>query len=335
MAAAAAFLAIASSPAAADTDRYAAIVVDVRTHEILHADQADEDRYPASLTKMMTLYLLFEAMERGEISLSDRIVASRFASRQPPSRLGIGRGQSITVEQAIRALVVNSANDVAVMVAERLAGSEQRFAQRMTARARELGMENTRFMNASGLPDPGIRTTARDMATLSIALYANFPQYYPYFQTPSNSWGRRTASNHNRLLGAVEGVDGIKTGYTRASGFNLASSAQRGDDRVIAVVLGGATAASRDAQVAYLLENAFEELTRRRTLQISPSNVARLAPVMPAGASPWSAPAVQQLGAMQQLPFEPAPEELGEGDHDEASAPAEEEPLLPGEPDMD
>lgn len=252
--------------AQATTDRYAAIVIDVETNEVLHADQADERRFPASLTKMMTLYMLFDALERGEISLDDRLTASRYASRQPPSRLGVRRGDTLTVEQAIYALVVQSANDVAVMVAERLGGTESNFAVQMTERARQLGMADTRFMNASGLPNPSIRTTARDMATLSIAVWRDFPQYYHYFQTPSNAWRGREARNHNRLIGAVDGVDGIKTGYTRASGYNLATSAVRDGRRVIAVVLGGESAAARDAQVAYLIEGAYEELERRRTL---------------------------------------------------------------------
>jgi D-alanyl-D-alanine carboxypeptidase len=256
----------AAAPAVAE-DRYAAIVVDAQTNEVLLADQADEQRYPASLTKMMTLYMVFEALERGQISLDDRIVASRRASRMPPSRLGVRRGDTLTVEQAIGALVVQSANDVAVMVAERLGGSEANFAARMTARARQLGLQDTRFVNASGLPDARIRTTARDMATLSLALWRDFPAYYHFFQTPTNAWRGRSGRNHHRLLGAVEGVDGIKTGYTRVSGYNLASSAVRDGRRIIAVVLGGESAAARDAQVAYLIEGAFEELARRRTLE--------------------------------------------------------------------
>jgi D-alanyl-D-alanine carboxypeptidase len=247
-------------------ERYASIVIDVETREILHAEDADATRFPASLTKMMTLYVLFEALEQGDLALDSRLTASRFASRQPPSRLGIRRNDSITVEQAIRALVVQSANDVAVMVAERLGGSESNFATRMTNRARALGMEHTRFVNASGLPDPRIRTTARDMATLSIALWRDYPQYYHYFQTPSYHWRGRGGRNHNRLLGSVQGVDGIKTGYTRASGYNLATSAVRDGRRVVAVVLGGETASARDAQVAYLIEGAYEELSRRRAL---------------------------------------------------------------------
>ncbi|MGE0046407.1 MAG: D-alanyl-D-alanine carboxypeptidase family protein [Hyphomonadaceae bacterium] len=252
-------------------DRYAAIVIDVATNEVLHQDAADERRFPASLTKMMTLYMLFEALERGDISLEDRLVASRHAARQPPSRLGVRRGDVLTVEQAIGALVVQSANDVAAMVAERLGGTESNFAVQMTARARQLGMTSTRFMNASGLPNPEIRTTARDMATLSIAIWRDFPQYYHYFQMPTNSWRGREGRNHNRLLGQVEGVDGIKTGYTRASGFNLATATVRNGRRVITVVLGGETAAARDAQVAYLIEGAYEELARRQ--ELDPANV--------------------------------------------------------------
>jgi D-alanyl-D-alanine carboxypeptidase len=237
--------------------------MDARTNEVLLEDQADEARYPASLTKMMTLYMLFEAIERGDLHMDTRLTASRNASRQPPSRLGLRRGDAITVEQAIRALVVQSANDVATMVGERLGGSEARFAAAMTARARELGMTDTRFANASGLPDNRHRTTARDMAVLGQALWRDFPTYYHYFRTPSFSWRRGSGRNHNRLLGQVDGVDGIKTGYTRASGFNLASMAERNGRRVIVVVLGGETAAARDAQVAYLIEGAFQEFARR------------------------------------------------------------------------
>jgi D-alanyl-D-alanine carboxypeptidase len=245
---------------AAWADRYAAIVVDASTNEVLHADQADSIRYPASLTKMMTLYMLFEAMEQGEIRLNDTIEASRRAQNQPPSRLGLRAGDRITVEQAIGALVTKSANDVAVAVAERLEGSEARFAQRMTAKARQLGMRDTRYVNASGLPDPNQITTARDVLALSQALLRDYPQNYRYFQTAEFSWRNVYARNHNGLLGRVEGVDGIKTGYTRMSGFNLASSAQRNGHRIFAVVMGGESAASRDAQMAYLIDTAFQQI---------------------------------------------------------------------------
>ncbi len=263
-----AFLIFGHAPEAAAQDRYAAIVMDARTNEVLLEDQADETRFPASLTKMMTLYMVFEALERGDITMDTRWTASRNASRQPPSRLGLAcsrrRGcDTITVDQAIRALVVQSANDVATLVAERLGGSEPRFAASMTARARELGMRDTRFANASGLPDTRHQTTARDMATLSQAIWHDFPEYYHYFQTPSFAWRRGGGRNHNRLLGQVEGVDGIKTGYTRASGFNLATMAERNGRRVVVVVLGGESASARDAQVAYLVEGAYQEYARR------------------------------------------------------------------------
>ena len=256
-----------AAPAQA-SERYAAIVMDARTGEVLLDDHAEEMRYPASLTKMMTLYMVFDALQRGEITLDTRLRASRNATRQPPSRLGLrcnrrGVCDSITVDQAIRAIAVQSANDVATMVAERLGGSEARFAAAMSARARTLGMTETRFVNASGLPDPLHHSTARDLAVLAQALWRDFPQYYGYFQTESFAWGRRSSRNHNHLLGQVQGLDGIKTGYTRSSGFNLATSTERSGHRVIVVVLGGESAAARDSQVSYLIDGAFEEFARR------------------------------------------------------------------------
>jgi D-alanyl-D-alanine carboxypeptidase len=327
-----------ATPAAAQ-DRYAAIVMDARTNEVLHEDQADAARFPASLTKMMTLYMIFEALERGDITMDTRWTASRNASRQPPSRLGLActrrRGcDSITVEQAIRALVVQSANDVAVMAAERLGGSEARFAANMTARARELGMTETRFANASGLPDTRHRTTARDMARLSQAIWNDFPEYYHYFQTPTFSWRRASGRNHNRLLGQVEGVDGIKTGYTRASGFNLATMAERGGRRVIVVVLGGETAAARDAQVAYLIEGAYQEYARRADpnaasyasmptnrldVQLAPGTLNASASTQPA--APAAGPYATYQGMVVEtlspvrLPVEP----VGQGDEGQST----------------
>lgn len=291
-----------AAPAAAQ-DRYAAIVMDARTNEVLHEDQADEARFPASLTKMMTLYMLFEALERGDITMDTRWTASRNAARQPPSRLGLAcsrrRGcDSITVEQAIRALVVQSANDVAVLVAERLGGTEARFSANMTARARELGMTDTRFANASGLPDARHRTTARDMARLSQAIWHDFPEYYHYFSTPNFAWRRASGRNHNRLLGQVDGVDGIKTGYTRASGFNLATMAERNGRRVIVVVLGGETAAARDAQVAYLVEGAYQEYARRED-----PNAAQLASMPANRIDMQMAPGTLNASAASPTPY--------------------------------
>jgi len=252
-----------AAPSAIAQERFSAIVIDMDTDEVLYADEADVARFPASLTKMMTIYLIFEALDRGDISLSTRMTVSRNASRQPASRLGMRRGETITVEQAIEALAVRSANDVATVVAEHLGGTESNFAARMTNRAQELGMVNTRFANASGLPDDRHRTTARDMAVLSEALIVNFPQYYHFFSTPDMTWRGRTGRNHNRLLGTVPGVDGLKTGYTRASRYNLAASALRNGRRVVAVVLGGESSAARNAEMEFLLEMGFEELRRR------------------------------------------------------------------------
>lgn len=251
--------------------RYADFVIDAHTKEVLHEEAADAPRYPASLTKMMTLYLLFEAIDRGQVKLEDRMSASREAALQPPSKLGIAAGATISVEDAIKALVTRSANDVAVVIAEHLAVTQDRFASKMTAKARELGMSRTRFVNASGLPSPLQQTTARDMATLGQALIEDYPQFYGYFQTPSIKWGRLYARNHNNLLGKVEGVDGIKTGYTRASGFNLVSSVERDGARIIAVVMGGETALARDNQMRYLIDQSFQ------TLQARGPNAARFA----------------------------------------------------------
>ena len=238
-------------------EKYAAIVIDADTQEVLHDRNADEPRYPASLTKIMTLYMLFDALKAGEVSLDEKLVVSRYAAAQAPSNLKLKTGARITVRDAIGALVTKSANDVAVVVAERLGGTESRFAQLMTVKAKSLGLENTRFVNASGLPDTRQLSTARDLALLAEAMLRDHADYYHYFSTRQFSWGGKTYTNHNELLGAVDGVDGIKTGYTRASGFNLIASAQRDGRRVIAVMLGGSTARARDRHVEALLEAAF------------------------------------------------------------------------------
>ncbi len=230
-----------------------AIVVDAKTGKTLYASAADAKRYPASLTKMMTLYLLFEAIEDGRTSLNDRITISAHAAAQAPSKLGLKPGQAISVRDAILSEVTKSANDIAAAIGEHLAGSESNFARQMTAKARTLGMTSTTFRNASGLPDTGQVTTARDMATLGRALREHYPQYYAYFSTPSFVWAGRRITNHNRLLGNVRGVDGIKTGYTHASGFNLASSAKQGNREIVAVVIGGETSKWRDSHTAALI----------------------------------------------------------------------------------
>lgn len=242
----------------ASAEKYASIVIDLETDEVLHARHADAPRYPASLTKAMTLYMLFDAMKSGEVKLYEKLPVSRAAASQPPSSLRLRAGSTITTKDAINALITKSANDVAVVVAERLGGTEQRFATLMTAKARAMGMESTTFKNASGLPNTQQLSTARDMSILAQSLLEDHADYYGYFANTKFSWGRATYKNHNQLIGKVAGVDGIKTGYTRASGFNLMTSAKRRGRRVVAIMFGGSTARSRDQHVTDLIEAAYK-----------------------------------------------------------------------------
>lgn len=255
------FATAVATPAQANP-RYASIVVDVATGEVLHASNADATRYPASLTKMMTLYMVFEALEQGRLSLDQRLPVSAHAASMPPSKLGLPAGGGIAVRDAILALIVRSANDVAAVVAEALGGSESAFARQMTEKARALGMTSTTFRNASGLPDRGQVSTARDLATLSLRVMRDFPQHYHYFSTQSFTYGSQTHSSHNRLVRNYGGADGMKTGYIRASGFNVATSAVRDGRRIVAVVMGGRTAQSRDAHMADLLDRGFVRATQ-------------------------------------------------------------------------
>lgn len=233
---------------------YASIVVDINSGRTLQATHADALRHPASITKVMTLYMLFEQIERGRFKLNSELPVSRFAAGQKPSKLGLTAGSTIAVEDAIKALVTKSANDVAVVVAEAIGGSEERFGQMMTAKARQIGMSRSVFRNASGLPNPAQVTTARDLVTLGRAVHDRFPRFYHYFNTRSFEFDGYAYRNHNKLLGRVEGVDGIKTGFTRASGFNLLTSARADGRHLITVVLGGRSGRARDAQVAALVE---------------------------------------------------------------------------------
>ncbi|APE30709.1 D-alanyl-D-alanine carboxypeptidase [Halomonas aestuarii] len=251
-------LLLVSGFAQAGNPRYAGIVIDADSQEILYAENADRLRYPASLTKMMTLYLLFEALEEGRLGLGEPLPVSSNAAAKPASKLYVKAGSSIPLEKAIDALVIKSANDVAVVVAEALGGSEENFSRMMTDKARALGMEDTVFRNPNGLPDPGQVTTARDMAVLSRHLMRDFPQYYSHFSRTSFTWKGKTISGHNRLLDSYPGADGLKTGYIRASGFNVATSAVRDGRRLLTVVMGGFTAASRDAHTADLLDRGFQ-----------------------------------------------------------------------------
>jgi D-alanyl-D-alanine carboxypeptidase len=280
MAAAAALVTAGSDPAdargrrwrhhyvrvAAYNPPYAAIVVDANSGRVLHEANADSLRHPASLTKIMTLYLLFEQLEAGKLRLDSRLDVSEHASEQAPSKLGLVPGQTIAVEDAIRALVTKSANDAAVVVAEAIGGDEDSFARLMTRKARALGMSRTVYANASGLPDDDQITTARDQATLGRAIQDRFPRYYRYFATPAFVYRGHAMRNHNKLLGRVEGVDGIKTGYTRASGFNLVSSVRRGNRHIVAVVLGGASGAARDARMRSLIEQQIASASSQRTV---------------------------------------------------------------------
>ena len=258
----------AATPAAAqgqfDKPKYASIVVDANSGEVLYALHADDQRYPASITKVMTLYLTFEALATGRLSLEDRVPFSAHAAAQAPSKIGVAAGQDISVAEAIQAAAVMSANDAAVALAERIGGgSEQRFAALMTLRGQELGMKRSRFVNANGLPDSRQVTSARDIAVLSRAVMRDYPQYYHYFNQRAFSWRGRTTLNHNRLLLRMPGMDGLKTGFTNAAGFNLAASAVRDGRRLITVVLGGSSSAARNENVETLFQAGFDVMDRR------------------------------------------------------------------------
>ncbi len=240
---------------------HASIVVDANTGEVLHESHADASRYPASLTKMMTLYILYEAIQQGKMNLDTRMPVSIYAASMPSTNINLRAGDTISVREAIAALVVRSANDVATVVAETLGNTEANFARMMTDKARVLGMRSTTFRNASGLPHSEQKTTARDLVTLSTRLMKDFPQYYHYFSTQSFTHKGTTYNSHNRMLRNTRGVDGLKTGFIRASGFNIATSAKRGNRRVIAVVMGGQTAAARDQYMSHLLDYSFNQST--------------------------------------------------------------------------
>jgi D-alanyl-D-alanine carboxypeptidase len=246
---------LAVAQARAETDpRFASLVVDAQSGTILQAENADARRHPASLTKMMTLYLLFEELEAGRLTMKTPLRVSPHAARMPASKLGLKAGGTIAVADAIPALTVRSANDVAVVVAEAIAGSESTFAARMNARAAALGLASTHYENASGLPDDRQVTSARDVAQLARALQLRFPGRYHYFGQRTFAWKGRTLKSTNELLGAIPGVDGMKTGYIRASGYNLVASAKRGSRRVIVVVMGEKSGAARNGHVAALID---------------------------------------------------------------------------------
>jgi len=247
---------------------YAAYVMDARTGEVLHEQNAETRLHPASLTKMMTLYIAFEAVERGEISLDTKVRISKNAAAEPPSKLGLKAGQNIALRYLIRAAAVKSANDAATAIGEALEGSEAAFARRMNRTAKALGMTRTTFKNANGLTEAGHLSTARDMSILGRHVLYDYPQYYNLFSRTSTDAGVTNVANTNRrLLAAYRGADGIKTGYTRAAGFNLVASAQRGNERIIATVFGGKSTASRNAKVAELLDLGFRRAPSKAPLK--------------------------------------------------------------------
>jgi D-alanyl-D-alanine carboxypeptidase len=295
------FLAAQFAAVPASASKYASIVIEEASGTVLFSRNADKLRYPASLTKIMTLYLLFEDVEAGRLTLKSRIPVSKRAAGRSPSKLYLKPGQSISVEHAIYALVTKSANDVATAVAEKLSGTERSFAKRMTRKARALGMTRTTFMNASGLPNRRQRSTARDMARLAIAIRKDFPQFYKYFSTKTFSWNGRRFKNHNALLSSYSGTDGIKTGYIGASGFNLVAAVERGGVRLIGVVFGGKTSRSRDRHMMYILDQQFKR-AKTITVRRAALPIPEILPVAPPPRDTLVAAASTPHGAAEDRP---------------------------------
>lgn len=269
------YAAVSNEP---EKDKFAAVVVDAATGHVLYQKNANDLRYPASLTKMMTLYLTFDALKKGKITLASGMSVSKKAAEQPETNINLIEGNSLLVEDAIKALVIRSANDAAVVVAEKLGGTTWNFAQMMNKKARELGMKDTVFRNPNGLPDTGQYTVAYDMARLGIALRRDFPEYYNYFKVDRFEYGGVTYTTHNRVLLRYDGADGIKTGYIRASGFNVVTSVQKNGYQIVAVVMGGKSATTRDDMMINMLERTFASLPSKRS-HVAQSNagVARTA----------------------------------------------------------
>jgi D-alanyl-D-alanine carboxypeptidase len=277
---------------------FSSIIVDGNSGATLSATNPDASRHPASLTKIMTLYLLFERLDSGKMKLDSEMPVSAHAAEQAPTKLGLRPGQTIRVEDAIKGLVTRSANDAAVVIAEAIAGDEDEFATLMTRKARLLGMSKTVYRNASGLPDDDQITTARDQATLGRAIQDRFPRYYRYFSTVSFTFRGHSISNHNHLLGSIEGVDGIKTGYTRASGFNLVTSIRRGNRHLVGVVMGGRSGGSRDAIMRNLLAENLEKASTRRTVAAIGERNPADTTIDVAGTEPSARPIQVQGGAV-------------------------------------
>src|SRR6187549_274163 len=280
--------------------QFSSIIVDGNSGAVLSSNNPDGIRRPASLTKIMTLYLLFERLDAGKMKLDTEMEVSEHASEQAPTKLGLKPGQTLKVEDAIKGLVTRSANDAAVVIAEAIAGDEDEFAKLMTRKARSLGMSKTTYRNASGLPNDEQLTTARDQATLGRAIQDRYPRYYRYFATTVFNYRGQSIRNHNRLLGNVEGIDGIKTGYTRASGFNLVSSMRRGNRHLIGVVLGGRSGGSRDSIMRNLLAESLPKGATTRTVAAISERSPAEANAAVAESDAASRPAtVQVQGAVQ------------------------------------
>jgi D-alanyl-D-alanine carboxypeptidase len=276
---------------------YADIVIDARNGSVLHAAAPDAPRHPASLTKIMTLYLLFERLESGKMTLDTQMPVSELASEQAPTKLGLKTGSTLKVDDAIKGLVTKSANDAAMVIAETIGGNEDEFGRMMTRKARALGMRGTTYVNPNGLPADEQITTARDQALLGIAIQERFPKYYKYFSLGSFVYRGATIRNHNHLLGQIEGMDGIKTGYTRDSGFNLVTSVRRGPRHIVAVVLGGRSAGSRDARMRELIDTHFAQASSKdadvaETPKAAPQEIAKTEPT----------PVVKALAASAAVP---------------------------------
>jgi D-alanyl-D-alanine carboxypeptidase len=301
-----------------DPAKDAALVVDGVTGKVLYARNETAERHPASLTKMMTLYLLFDALKQGKVTMQTPLAVSYHASIQKPTKLGLRPGQTIPVDTAIRAIVIRSANDVAVTIAEAIGGTESHFAEMMTQKARQIGMRETNFHNASGLPDPLQITTASDLAVLAKHLAYDYPQYFPYFGLAGFSYKGAWFPTHDNLIGRYEGADGIKTGYTGASGFNLVSSVTRGNTHVIAVVMGGRTAVRRDLEMVRLLDQTFTQIAANPNL-VAKANVPWK---MVASAAPLdtSAPSMNlpQVAGGQYAAYTPVPSTVQAEDEDSA-----------------
>lgn len=306
------FLSVITFSQEVQASRYASIVIDVNRGVVLHAVNPDKRRYPASLTKIMTLYMVFEALKQGKLTLDQRLRVSRRAAGMAPTNLKLTAGGTISLETAIYALVTKSANDAAVIVAEALGKTESKFAILMTKKARALGMSKTTFRNASGLPNRRQKSTARDMATLARHLIKDFPRQYRYFSTAKYVFRGKTLKNHNNLLRTYRGADGVKTGYIRASGFNLVASAERNGRRLIGVVFGGRNAKSRDREMARLLDKGFAKAktwrggrskAKQRTAKLTPK--PKLTPKQSASKKPMIKPGVKPAAKSARTTLKP------------------------------